>query len=440
LAAPKPSAGSQPAAEKAAEKTAKAPAPIIVTIGPSGLIIACEDVQALDEFEKLLTTLTGGAMGGQPELTVFYLKHAKAASVAETLELIFGGASTFSGPSGSGSFARDVAGAALGQLGGGILGSLLGGGGAGGASSGMPLITADSRLNALVVQATPKDTDTVEQLLKVLDQPQSPEEILAEAKPQIIPVFNTQAEEVANVVRQVYQDRLVSGGGGGAGRPPMPQEFLQQLLQSRMGGGGRRSGGRRTTEEPQKLSIGVDTRTNSLVVSAPEPLLQEVKDLVHDLDEAAVDSDDTMEVVTLKGANPVAVQQALSTILGQSVNVGRSGSGGRSGGSGFSGGPGGSGGSGGFGGPGGMPGFMQPGFGSGSFPGGQRPSSQFSPYGSGRSGSRGSRFGGSGSGSGSPSFTPGSSSFGRGSSGSGRGGRGSGRGSSGSGSSGGRPR
>jgi len=445
LAAPKspaakPPAGSQPPAaveKKAEKKAAKTPAPIIVTLGPGGLIIACEDVEALDEFERLLTTLTGGATGGQPELTVFYLKHAKAASVAAILDEIFSGGSGVSGSSGGGSLARDIAGAALGQLGGGIMGALLGGGGVGGATSGVPIITPDSRLNALIVQATPKDTDTVEQLLKVLDRPKSPEEILAEAKPQIIPVFNTQAEDIANVVRQVYQDRMVSGGAAGAaGRPPVPQELIQQFLQSRMGGGGRgRSGGRRAAEEPQKLSIGVEYRTNSLVVSAPEPLMQEIRDLVEELDDAAIDSDETMEVVTLKGTNPLAVQQALSTLLGQSVTVGRSGSssgssGGRPGGfggpggSGFRGGPGSFGGPGGFGFPGGSPGFTP-----GSFPGGSPFSSQSSPFGGGRSGFRGSRFGGSGSGS--PSLGPGSSSSGPGSSGFGRGGRGSGRGSSG---------
>ena len=68
------------------------------------------DTQALDEFVKLLELLAGPALSGKPELTIFYLKHAKAASVAETLDMVLGGGTMASGDAG-GSLIGDLAGA-----------------------------------------------------------------------------------------------------------------------------------------------------------------------------------------------------------------------------------------------------------------------------------------------------------------------------------------
>ena len=149
-------------------------------------------------------------------------------------------------------------------------------------------ITPDTRLNALIVEATPADLDNLEQLLKILDREGSPEQNTIEPKPQIIPVRNTQASDVAEIVKQVYPDRLAGAAGA---RQPTPQEFIQLLTAGR--GGGRRGGGgggrRGQQEELPKLSIGVDTRTNSLIVSAPDKLVQRRETLVEELDHSAAD-------------------------------------------------------------------------------------------------------------------------------------------------------
>jgi len=310
-----------PAAEK---PKSSEPAPIIVTVGPGGVMIASEDIEALDDFEELLTTLAGSAMAGSPEMTIFYLKHAKATVVAETLDTIFGGGTLAKSASPEGgSLLGDLAGAAMGDSGGGILGTLLGmGGDKSIAPSGTIKITPDSRLNALVVQANPTDLNTIEQLLKILDQKESPEEILVAPKARVIHVVNTQASEIADILKQVYQDRMVAGGPGGGAQPPTPQEFIQMLRGGRRGGGGAGSS-RTSAEDIQKMSLSIDERTNSLIVAAPEQLFQEVKLLVEELDAAAVKSGQTTRVVTLHKANAEAVGQALSSMLGDSVQFGK---------------------------------------------------------------------------------------------------------------------
>jgi len=144
------------------------PAPIIVSQGPGGIMIASQDIKALDRFEQLLNALASGAMSGNAELTVFYLKHAKAVAVAETLDEVLGGGTTTgrSGGGQGGGLLQDIAGAAMGETGGNLVGALMGMGGGTINPTGSIRITADPRLNALAVQANPADLDTIEQLLK----------------------------------------------------------------------------------------------------------------------------------------------------------------------------------------------------------------------------------------------------------------------------------
>ena len=306
----------------------KEPAPIVVAPGPNGIMIASEDLEALQDFEDLLTALGSGTLSGTSDLTIFYLVNAQNAVVAQTLDQIFGGGTLAdSGGSGGGSLAQDLAGAAFGDAGA-LVGSLLGMGGGGtiAPSGSVQIIPTDPRLNALIVRANPTDTETIRQLLEILDQSESPEEILAQPKPRLIPVYNTQASEIAEVVREIYQENLTSASS--RGRQPSPMEFIEAIRGSRGRGGSSRS----SAQQVQKMSIGVDARNNLLVVSAPEPLFQEVKALVERLDEAALgSSSQTMQVVTLKQTNAEKVQEALKSLVGESVTFG--GSSGRSRGS-----------------------------------------------------------------------------------------------------------
>jgi hypothetical protein len=130
-------------------------------------------------------------------------------------------------------------------------------------------------------------------------------------------LIDPSAVEIAQVVEQVYQERLASASGGGRG--PSPQEFFEAL---RGGGGPSRGRGssRSSAEDIQKMSIGVDARANALVVSAPELLFEEVRQLVEDLDTAAIgSSNETIRIVALKRSNPETVQKALQALVGESV-------------------------------------------------------------------------------------------------------------------------
>lgn len=72
---------------------------------------------------------------------------------------------------------------------------------------------------------------------------------------EMIPVFFTDAQSVAAVLRDVYADRIHSGN---ALKPQQPVA--------------------------DRVSIGVDTRTNCVVAPGPESVVQEMQDLVSALD------------------------------------------------------------------------------------------------------------------------------------------------------------
>ncbi|MFM7846085.1 MAG: secretin N-terminal domain-containing protein, partial [Planctomycetota bacterium] len=189
-------------------------------------------------------------------------------------------------------------------------------GGGDAAASGPITITPDARLNALIVKAAPSDLELVEELLKVIDQEASPEPDETAGKPRFIPVNHTSAEEVAGVVRTVFSNRIVADSS--QPRQPSPEDLVRALRGGRGGGGG----GSQAKSEPTKMTLGVDVRSNSLIVSAPEPLYLEVKALVTSLDLAANSSrDEALKVVTVKAANPLVLQRALQSMGGPSVQV-----------------------------------------------------------------------------------------------------------------------
>ncbi len=162
------------------------------------------------------------------------------------------------------------------------------------------------------MQANRTDLDSIEELLKILDQKESPEDIALAPKPRMIPVQYSSAEELASVVKQVYADRMIEAAGSGQqGGGPF---FMMQMAAARARQAGAGS-------DVARMSVGVDARTNSLIVAAPDNLFEEVRQLVEQLDVAAGDQNQTVHVVTLHRSSPSAVEQALAAIAGSSVQV-----------------------------------------------------------------------------------------------------------------------
>jgi hypothetical protein len=310
--------GAAPSSEAATEALPQSE--IVVVSTPNGIMIRSDDLNALDEFEELVKIYMPATVGGK-RYTVYYLKYAKAEIAATLVQEMLTGAPADTG--GGGSLMGDLASQMIGDLGGGMLGGFLGGGAGGGGTggalggTGAASIIPDPRLNALVISATPRDLDIIEQLLQVIDQPESPDPQQIMPPPRFIPVNNNTAESVAAIVKQAYAGRI-QGEGGNQQRQPSPQDFIEAL---RGGRGGRGGSSRQNRGEETKMSIAVDTKSNSLIVSAPDYLFNEVKQLVEELDAVAISPDDTVRVVALKRTSATVMQQQLGSRLGTNATI-----------------------------------------------------------------------------------------------------------------------
>jgi len=310
------------AVEPPLETRVKSPSPIVVIRGPNGLTITSDDLEALDEFQRMLATTVEG-LGNGP-LAVFYLKNAKAQAIAEELETILAGGGSYDadGSSKPGSDASQRRTLATGSI----------------------KITPEPRLNALMVLASPADQNMVKGLLKILDLNDSPEVTAVSPKPRMIPVVHARAKDIADVLRQVYADQLVVApsqvlqgpwgnlpfpidvglfgavpGGGG------PDGSLNGGFDSGNGGGDRGGSGggvqNNRATPANRISISVDTHTNNLIVAATDPVFQEVKQLVRQLDAAKAEQHEIVQMVTLHHGSAATVQRALTAIAGDAVQT-----------------------------------------------------------------------------------------------------------------------
>ena len=294
----------------------KSPAEIVVIPGPNGLTITSDDLEALDEFEQLLSRRpTQRAMGpwrsftsSTPRPKTWQKSSTRFLPAGRPVRQFFREQFAFRQPQGLGHRSdQDY---------------------------------ARNRLNALLVLANRADQNTVERLLKILDREGARTISRCAPKPRMIAVEHARAKDIAEVLRQVYADRLVlsageeqrQGRGGGGGLLPMLMQGMggggrggRRRSGRRTGGGGfaggGRDGGQNQRDAANRISIGVDTRTNNLVIAATDPLFAEVKQLVQQLDLAAASENETVRVVTLHRTSATAVEKALEAFAGDAVQT-----------------------------------------------------------------------------------------------------------------------
>ena len=292
--------------------------PVVVAPSGNNLIIASDDLEALDRLQAMIEALALAAPK-RTTWTVFYLRTADATETATMLGHLF--------PSGSVSQTADASSSTL-------MGGLTGGLSSFGSSlmdmTGLSnlaganalRIVPEIRSNALYVSGPTDLVRQVEDVLKVLDASELPES-MRDRVPRMILVEHADVEEVSAIIEDVFKDFMTapaaapSGGGGGGGFNPLA------MLMAAGGGGG---------DPKQKrgirLTLGVDERTNSLIVSADENLFKQVEAVVKNLDQAALDANRTIRVVTVNQNNSLLVQQALGSLMGK-VRVSTTGGGSR---------------------------------------------------------------------------------------------------------------
>jgi type II secretory pathway component GspD/PulD (secretin) len=306
-----PSAGDEP------KRPGRGESDIVIMRGPTGLIVTSDDPQALEEFDRLARLLGEQMAASQSEPTVFYLKYIEAPAAEELLTAILGGASASGGSGG-----LDMAA--------GLLGGFFGLGGGSSSNTISTLsgsevsITAEPRLNALIVQGSVADIEYIDQLLKILDTEDSMTEIETAGRPRLIQLQYKNVSEVEAIVKQVFADRIAQPGQAGGARQPSPQDLIQALAQGMRGGRGGRSGGGGGGSQLKKanMTVSSDAKSNTLIVSASAKLFEEVEEFVQMLDGSSEDVEEVSQVVSLGGnVNPQVVQSALQALYGQQART-----------------------------------------------------------------------------------------------------------------------
>jgi general secretion pathway protein D len=279
-------------------------APVTITAFGSKLIVTSEDPAALALVSELVRLLT--RTQGPADFEVIRLKYANAVDTAKVLDEVFNGPKpTVGGGRGN----RGGGGFPLGFAIPGIMGQP--GGGAGNTPREDRIrVVADPATNALLVQASPLDMLTIRNLLdKQLDAGVTDSEQVIKTFV-IGPLKYAYAIDVASVIRDVYRESM-NNNFRGLGQISSPFTGSTRAPASNLDANGNPKG--------VTLSLGIDDKTNSLIVACPTSMYNDIKKLVEQMEIAASDTKQTVKIVQVKGVDPALIQQALDVLQGRSA-------------------------------------------------------------------------------------------------------------------------
>lgn len=317
-----------------------------------GLLVQCDDPEVLGKFAKLVRSITGVSDSLQSPPIVFYLKYTRPEDAIRMLaELLDGGDA--------------VSDAQVSSLVNGILpsdGTYLGSlvttaQGTTTMTAGTMTVVADSRLNRLIAQGTAQDIEMIEGYLRIIDKENSLTSVETYGRAHVIELVNSQADVVAETLREAYGNRILGVEGSGNNRANRPNQQRQPQSEVRRpneergdeesqrdGDGEARQNDNERGRQPRganqpvrnlepKMTVAVHEPSNSLIITAPDLLFQEVEQLVKLIDarnETVVDIiqvDDAAIIGTLQsvlGEEPSSLQRnGFNSALGTTRPMGR---------------------------------------------------------------------------------------------------------------------
>ena len=183
-------------------------------------------------------------------------------------------------------------------------------------------IISDRDTHTILVQgANREQLQMIEELIAIYDRPESTE-AHSIRKTQVFKIRYSTAKNIGDAVKDVYRDLLSEndkalqqdqGRGDKDKRPPSGSNYTYIY-----GGGGDGEG--QAKEQPIRfkglLSIGVDSVSNILIVSASEGLLNNVGQIIEALDEAARPNSAYQVMQVDSRVNTRLLQEKLSKMFG----------------------------------------------------------------------------------------------------------------------------
>jgi type II secretion system protein D len=160
-------------------------------------------------------------------------------------------------------------------------------------------IAADPNTNSLILMAPENNIDMMRTLVEMLD---SVEPVVADIRP--MPLYNANAEEMKDLLDELFQTERQGRGGEGEGR--------QQLVY----GAGAAQALAAEGGAAIDLRFSVDMRTNTLIAAGSESYLDIVEEMVYKLDEREIE-DRIQDVYRLQNAKATEVAQTMSDFFEQ---------------------------------------------------------------------------------------------------------------------------
>lgn len=297
-----------PSARETDSVTDAAPA-IQCQITENGLLLQSHDTEALDRFEDLVRVVLGPNDAIISTPIVFYMQYTRSDDALRMLAKLLDG----------GESAKDVGEASL--INGYVdspssflLGSYLSTSeGTLTLTTGATTVVSDTRLNRLIAQGAAEDIESIEGYLRIIDKPTGATDVLTYGQSRVIELTNIKASEAADVIRQAFGDRVVSsskssGADAEGGKPaPAPKPTKASADAQKLAALSKAS---QPKDLAPKMTVAVHEPSNSLIVTAPDSLLEQVESLIQ-----SIDSRGEQSIEVIVPTNVLAVEAALEGLM-----------------------------------------------------------------------------------------------------------------------------
>jgi type II secretion system protein D len=174
-------------------------------------------------------------------------------------------------------------------------------------------VTADERLNAVIVRGNQADIDAIRTLIGQLAE--APVTAVTEIKR--IELVRANAADVVELLHNVLAGRAIAGGGSIGGRQAQILRFIKDRQAEHMRGA---KGDAEPTEAEingsiqEQVTLTAELRTNSVVAVAPAPIMRLIETLVADLDQTSAGAR-KVEIFELKNADARAMADVLRDLF-----------------------------------------------------------------------------------------------------------------------------
>ena len=287
------SAAAAPPATQPIGASASGPMPVTITVDPNAnaLIVAATS-EDLDHITSLISELSASADQGAPDFRVFHLKQADPAAVAQTLDSLFNNKQSQAPqrPQRRGKHGQRSA-----------------------PQPAKPTISvvADPATRSVVVRATPQDFDVIQGLIQQLDSATA-----SNSEIRVFTLQHAQANEVAQNLQSLFSqappNAHLSRGQRRSPEQSRAAAVRQDLMMIE------KTGEKLQVSSTGPIEVTANNTSNAVVVTAPQPVMALVQQVIQELDQSAAASDAAVvRMYHLDHADAESTVTRLDALFGQ---------------------------------------------------------------------------------------------------------------------------